>query len=254
MEVISKIQVGGTPYGIVPPEGLTEEQQAQARANIGAISSEDADVVRDGTYPDMTVGEAVHAHNADNATNAMNATNATNAVNATNATNAQNATNDGNGNKIDKTYVKISDFNRLILETEYPIGGKPYIQYEGMETPAQRWAGTSWEIDTSMQGRTIIGSGGSYVFSTTGGEETHTMLEAEIAQHTHNEQMNVSDGDSVGEMVYNSSGGSQSGVYLANGAYTITGKGAIRTSRSGNSTPFNIMQPYIVVNFWKRTA
>ena len=89
--LISKIQVGGTDYGVVPPAGLTEEQQAQVRQNIGAISSSEADVVRDGTYPDMTVGEATHSQNADAAINATNSTNAVNAQSATQATNAANA-------------------------------------------------------------------------------------------------------------------------------------------------------------------
>lgn len=87
--LISKIQVGGTDYGVVPPAGLTEEQQAQVRQNIGAISSSEADVVRDGTYPDMTVGEATHAQNADAAINSANAVNAQNATQATKLSNAR---------------------------------------------------------------------------------------------------------------------------------------------------------------------
>lgn len=70
MANINKITVGEETYNITIPAGLTEAEQAQIRQNIGAISAADADVVRDGTYPDMTVGEAVHAQNADSATNA----------------------------------------------------------------------------------------------------------------------------------------------------------------------------------------
>ena len=49
-----------------------------------------------GTYPNMTVG---------NATNAVNATNATNAENATSAASATKATQDGSGNNIASTYA-----------------------------------------------------------------------------------------------------------------------------------------------------
>ena len=58
MANINKITVDGIEYKITIPSGLTEEEQAQIRENIGAISSAEADVVRDGTYPDMTVGNA----------------------------------------------------------------------------------------------------------------------------------------------------------------------------------------------------
>lgn len=80
---INKIQVGGTDYGLTIPAGLTDEQQAQIRQNIGAISASEADVVSNGTYPEMTVGEATHAQNADDSINAANAANAQTAAQAT---------------------------------------------------------------------------------------------------------------------------------------------------------------------------
>ncbi len=70
MANINKITVDGIEYKITIPSGLTEEEQAQIRENIGAISSAEADVVRDGTYPDMTVGNATKAQNADTLANA----------------------------------------------------------------------------------------------------------------------------------------------------------------------------------------
>lgn len=56
-----------------------------------------------GTYPNMTVGNATHATNADNATNAVNADNATHADSADSAV---KATQDGNGDNIAATYAK----------------------------------------------------------------------------------------------------------------------------------------------------
>lgn len=56
-----------------------------------------------GSYPNMTVGNATHATNADNATNAVNADNATHADSADSAV---KATQDGNGDNIAATYAK----------------------------------------------------------------------------------------------------------------------------------------------------
>lgn len=99
MASINKITVGDVDYNISIPSGLTEEEQAQIRQNIGAVGQGESTVVQDGTYPEMTVGEATHAQTADDATNAMN---------------------DADGNNIPNTYVKISDFDRLILENGIP--------------------------------------------------------------------------------------------------------------------------------------
>lgn len=89
MANINKITVGDVSYNITIPAGLTEEEQAQVRQNIGAVSAQDVEVVRDGTYPDMTVGEATHAQNADAAVNATNSVNAQNATQATKLSNAR---------------------------------------------------------------------------------------------------------------------------------------------------------------------
>lgn len=70
-----------------------------------------------GTYPEMTVGNATNANkalsadtaaNADNAIHATNADNATHATNATNADNATNATNADNATTANKVANKLS--------------------------------------------------------------------------------------------------------------------------------------------------
>lgn len=82
---------------------LTSEQQEQARTNIGAAS--EAELVaglaekqptgnyalQDGTYSEMTVGNATNAENASHATAADSATTATNATNAETAETAETA-------------------------------------------------------------------------------------------------------------------------------------------------------------------
>lgn len=84
---------------------LTSEQQEQARTNIGAAS--EADLVaglaekqptgnyalQDGTYSEMTVGNATNAENASHATAADSATTATNATTAETAETADKVAN-----------------------------------------------------------------------------------------------------------------------------------------------------------------
>lgn len=222
MASINKITVGDVDYNISIPSGLTEEEQEQIRQNIGAVGQGESTVVQDGTYPEMTVGEATHAQTADDATNAMN---------------------DADGNNIPNTYVKISDFDRLILENEYPVGGKPYIQFEGMQTPAQRWAGTSWEIDTDYAGRVLVGSGAGYTLGATGGEATHTLTVDEMPSHHHPLRYGFSEG-----------AGEESELWIDYSLKKFTGGDGAAVMNTGGSQSHNNMPPYVVVNIWKRTA
>lgn len=217
MASINKITVGGVIYDITIPAGLSEAEQAQIRENIGAISASESGVVVDGTYPQMTVGAA------------------------------EQATNDENGDNISKTYVKKSDFDLLILENEYPVGGRPYIQFPGTQTPAERWAGTSWEIDTTYQGRAIIGSGGEYTFGATGGSatQTHTLIgSAKIGLG--NDYLGLR-GNGRGETFQTES---VVGVTIVS-SYR---DGVTGVDVTGSTSSDSIMQPYVVVNVWKRTA
>ncbi len=126
-----------------------------------------------------------------------------------------------------------------ILDLFYPVGGDPYIQYPGCPTPAERFSNTTWEIDTDMQGRTIIGSGGKYTLGTTGGEEKHTLTIPEMPAHTHNLQ-------------YSGEGGGWASIKT--GTSTIITETSMGITSTGESRAHNIMQPYIVVNYWKRIA
>lgn len=165
--------------------------------------------------------------------------------------------------KMLQNYIKKSDIDRFLLDLEYPVGGnKPYVQFPGMPTPAEKYAGTSWEIDTKYQGRVLIGSGGDYAFGSTGGEEKHAMTQEELFRHGHKNNNALGWYPRTSEYLIDPELWSQVEV----GEYQQDPKGgayftdrlkpnmASDTGPTGDSQPFNIMQPYIVVNFWKRIA
>lgn len=203
---IDHIEQGGQKYSITIPNDLTDKQQAEICDNIGAVR-EESTVIKSGNYPDMTVG------------------------------NAEKAAKDADGNNIATTYIKINDLDRFILEAEYPVGGKPYIQFPNTPTPAERWAGTAWEIDTEYAGRALIGSGGEYAFGATGGS-----ADAVVVEHSH-DIIAFYDSLSDSSAIQRGSFGSMDRGETVN-AITQTGESGV-----GKNMP-----PYTVVNFWKRTA
>lgn len=88
-----------------------------------------------------------------------------------------------------------------------------------------------------LRRRTVIGSGGTAVGSigitigSTGGEELHTMTQSELVAHTHTISQNTTSASSGG------------GVTVA------TTAGTVATGSTGSSTPFNVMQPTIVLMY-----
>lgn len=149
--------------------------------------------------------------------------------------------------------VKKSDFDRLILEKEYPVGGKPYIQFPNAPTPAERWAGTTWKIDTAYQGRVLLGSGGSYTLGDTGGSKDAVVIRHNHQQRGHNQNYPF---PAISPYLDESTTYNQV-VMEPNSEYYITITGAyteLNTEYSGEVGTDKNMQPYIVVNIWKRIA
>lgn len=100
----------GVPDGGTAGQFLQKTDDGTAWASIDLSSKADTN----GTYPDMTVGNATNATTAQSATTATSATTAetaTNATNATHAINADKATSDVEGNAILSTYAKITALN-----------------------------------------------------------------------------------------------------------------------------------------------
>ena len=93
------------PNGGTTGQFLQKTDDGTAWADIDLSSKADTN----GTYPNMTVGNATNATTAQRATTAASATTAetaTNATNATHATSADKATSDIEGNAILATYAK----------------------------------------------------------------------------------------------------------------------------------------------------
>lgn len=98
------------PNGGTTGQFLQKTDGGTAWADIDLSNKADTN----GTYPDMTVGNATNATTAQSATTATSATTAetaTNATNATHATNADKATSDVEGNAILSTYAKLTALN-----------------------------------------------------------------------------------------------------------------------------------------------
>lgn len=181
------------------------------------------------------------------------------------------------------TEVNLSALGTLtdILGAVYPVGS---IYTATVSTdPATLFGFGTWV--RFGQGRMLVSQNGSDTdFDTaeeTGGAKTHTLTEAELATHTHtqNSHNHTQDShnhtqDSHGHAVNGNTASLNVGTSWAPGAGTTRGvltatDGATATNQAttatnqattatnqntGSSTPFNIMNPYIVVYMWKRTA
>lgn len=131
----------------------------------------------------------------------------------------------------------------------YPIG-RHYIQFPGEPTPAEIWAGTTWEIDTALQGRTIIGSGGEYIFGATGGSENHSHGSGSIVA-----LWSISNDTAFWRVSSAPRWSSQYGAKMASSWSETTVESATEgLETNGSTSPTESLPPYIVVNYWKRTA
>lgn len=130
-----------------------------------------------------------------------------------------------------------AELKAALIDLFLPVG-KRVEQHLGEQTPAELYPNTTWAIDTEMQGRVPVGSGGSYELGAQGGSEN-----AVVVKHTH--------------------------TFV--GAYAQANPGFLIQTGSGN-TAFNFvelnnfideagesgtgknMQPYTVITYWKRVA
>lgn len=107
-------------------------------------------------------------------------------------------------------------------------------------------AGPFWELDTTMSGKVLIAagtlpSGATLTQGDTGGEDKHTQLVTELAAHTHVMQ-------NIDNIPNTNAAGSGTGAGI------VYPRSSALTDSAGSSTPFNVLNPYIVGGWLKRTA
>lgn len=122
--------------------------------------------------------------------------------------------------------------------------------------PNASYPGTTWVVFAT--GRTLVGySAAEAEFNTigeTGGEKTHTLSTAELPAHQHKVPItNVNGGGSTLAASYGA-------TYEATSSRaedpSASGDSTLRylSSNTGGGGAHNNLQPYIVVQFWRRTA
>lgn len=147
--------------------------------------------------------------------------------------------------------VTASGATRLMTVDETFAINDHAIQFYGERPPAERYGGT-WEIDATYAGRVIIGSGGSYEFGATGGNDSHMHtadnMNALWAVSTNSNQIHyvMTNVEAWSNNVKNRSVNLE---LLDDGGTWGEGVKVIGTTNASLNIP-----PYAVVNFWKRVA
>ena len=139
-------------------------------------------------------------------------------------------------------------FSSDALSVAYPVGSI-YMNASNSDNPSTLLGFGTWAAFGA--GKVPVGIDASQTeFDTaeeTGGSKTHTLAKTEIPphQHVYNMKQNITGGTTAGGDGYN----------LGFTTYN-TSQGDIgeNSNGTGNASPHNNLQPYVVVHMWKRTA
>ena len=157
----------------------------------------------------------------------------------------------------DSTQIATTAFVKDVLETYiYPVGSI-YTNAAVATNPGTLLGFGTWAA--YAEGRVPVGKASSGTFDTldkTGGAETdaHTLTEAEMPSHYHDSIHGGSSGTSRPDSftgISASLGGSNFGGGTDDDDW---GSSRTKTAGSGSAHTHDIVQPYIVVYMWKRTA
>lgn len=150
--------------------------------------------------------------------------------------------------KVDNNTSQITVLHSMLTvywKTLYPIGSI-YISTNSAFNPNTSWGGT-W-VKTA-EGRCLIGASDKYTLGSTGGEETHMLLENELP---------LIEGHALGVSTYGSASSGHFKATKENPCKLTAGEGTNDLSNIyfgfGKNLPHNNMQPYLAVEIWERTA
>ena len=186
-------------------------------------------------------------------------------------------TNGGAGDKLNQDIIPDISYNDLMdkptfssisLLDVYPVGSV-YISVSATN-PSTLFGGT-WEALAA--GRVLIGAGGGYTAGSTGGSASHSITISEMPSHNHGGStgsVGAGGNHAHSDNNFKSSGGSQLKAGEAVHSYeggSSYGSGRLNTGSAngmpshshtiqsqGSGTAMSLMQPYLVVYMWKRTA
>ena len=132
---------------------------------------------------------------------------------------------------------------KSLLDMVYPVGSI-YLSVSG--TDPQTLFGGTW---ARLEDVFLLAAGAKHAAGSTGGEESHTLTEDEIAPHKH--AMAYSPDASAADT------GFSYGIAAGNATNSAGGRGYasnLGTFSAGGGQPHNNMPPYLAVYTWKRTA
>ena len=131
------------------------------------------------------------------------------------------------------------------ISNAYPVGSI-YMNCSNATNPGTLLGFGTWE--SFGAGRVLVGLDSSDTdfdgAEETGGSKTHTLTEAQLPSHRH--QVGSNDSGT-------GTGGAAGNMELVRDAGTGNGP-AVNSSFTGSGQAHTIVQPYIVVYMWKRTA
>lgn len=143
---------------------------------------------------------------------------------------------------VNRSITSSDEQTQRMLNLFYPVGS----YYETSNTsfdPNNAWCGT-WVEDTA--GRVLVAqdAGTFATVGDTGGEETHTLVTAEMPSHNH-------------ELAFHGISGSTEqgkGVPFMGDGNDYIGKDARGVYSTGGDGAHNNLQPYLVVKRWHRVS
>lgn len=144
----------------------------------------------------------------------------------------------------------LQTFKQQIFNTIYPVGS--IYMSTNSANPASLFGG-AWE---QIKDRFLLAAGSSYTAGATGGEATHTLIEAEMPSHEGHMPVNTNAGwGEAGEDTYYIPTSSVA-KYSTSRPYVIRAGNEVvpRGVSKGSSQSHNNMPPYLTVYIWKRIS